>query len=83
MRFVVFGAVLVATWAHNYDENTYASSFDDGSLAVARGDRLRLMTPDGTVAQVLVTDAPLVTAPAIAADGSVWVASNQAMYWAH
>lgn len=70
------------TWTHDYDENTYASSFDDGSLAVARGNRLELMTPDGNVAQTFDTVEPLVTAPAIGADGSVWVASNQAMYWA-
>jgi hypothetical protein len=68
------------TWTHDYDENTYASSFDDGSLAVARSNRLELMTPDGNVTQTFETAEPLVTAPAIAADGSVWVASNQAMY---
>ena len=70
------------TWSHNYDENTYASSFDDGSLAVARSNRLQLLTPDGNVAQTFDTPEPLVTAPAIAGDGSVWVASNQAMYLA-
>jgi hypothetical protein len=68
------------TWSHNYDENTYASSFDDGSLAVARSNRLELMTTDGNAVQTFETAEPLVTAPAIAADGSVWVASNQAMY---
>jgi hypothetical protein len=68
------------TWAHESSEPLYASSFEDGSLAVANGKRLDFLRPDGTVDQSFPTEEPLVAPPAIAADGSVWAASATALY---
>ena len=56
------------------------SSFEDGSLAVANGQRLDFMKPDGTIEQSFQAQEPLVAPPAIAADGSVWCASASAIY---
>lgn len=68
------------TWQHLSDEPLYASSFEDGSLAVATGKRLDFLRPDGTVDQTFNTEEALVAPPAIASDGSVWAASATALY---
>jgi hypothetical protein len=68
------------SWSRSYDEMAYASSFEDGSLAVASGTRLELLDSHGEQLQAFDTAEPLVTPPAIASDGSVWVASNTALY---
>lgn len=68
------------TWTHATDEPLYASSFVDGSLAVANGKRLDFLKPDGVVDQSFEAQEPLVAPPAIASDGSVWAASASAIY---
>jgi hypothetical protein len=68
------------TWAHASSEPLYASTFEDGSLALAAGTRLDLVRPDGTVDQTFNSEEPLVAPPAIAGDGSVWAASTKALY---
>jgi len=70
------------TWSHLSPEPIYASSFEDGSLALATGKRLDFVKPDGTIDQSFNADEPLVAPPAIAADGSVWAASAEALYLA-
>ena len=68
------------TWMQASEDPLYVSSFEDGSLAVATGQRLDFLKPDGTVAQTFNTEEPLVAPPAIAGDGSVWAASAEALY---
>lgn len=68
------------TWTHPSNEPIYASTFEDGSLALATGKRLDFVKPDGTVDQTFNTEEPLVAPPAIAGDGSVWAASATALY---
>jgi hypothetical protein len=68
------------TWMQESSEPLYASTFEDGSLAVANGNRLDFLKPDGVVEQSFPTEEPLVVPPAIAADGSVWAASATALY---
>ena len=85
-RVYVAGAGIVAldngalTWRQDASEPVYASSFEDGSLALATGKHLDFVKPDGTVDQTFTSEEPLVAPPAIAADGSVWVASATALY---
>lgn len=58
-----------------------ASAFADGVLAVTTGRDLWLIESDGRDRLHLRTrDEPITTAPAIASDGSVWVASREALY---
>lgn len=71
----------VPTWVHPSVEATYATSFEDGSLAVASGKQLEFLKTDGSVDQSFQTDEPIVSPPAITADGSVWVASTEAIYF--
>jgi hypothetical protein len=68
------------TWSHDSEDVIYASSFEDGSLALATGRRLDFVKPDGTIDQTFNAAEPLVAPPAIAGDGSVWVASATALY---
>lgn len=68
------------TWSQASEGPVYASTFEDGSLAVAAGKRLDFLKPDGTVDQTFNTEEPVVAPPAIAADGSVWAASAEAIY---
>ena len=68
------------TWTHPSDDPMYASTFEDGSLALATGKRLEFLKTDGTVDQTFNTEEPLVAPPAIAGDGSVWAASATALY---
>lgn len=58
----------------------YATAFADGSLAVVAGKELRLLTRAGKLDGKLEALEPLLTPPAIAGDGSVWVASGEAVY---
>src|SRR5690606_18849321 len=59
-----------------------ATAYRDGTLAVADGPTLRILSRDGTELQSLPTVAgeELKTPPAIAHDGSVWVAGNKVLY---
>jgi len=67
-------------WLHGSLESTYATSFEDGSLAVASGVALELVRPDGSIDQRFNTQEPIVAPPVITGDGSVWVASKEAVY---
>ena len=71
------------SWQHGSLESTYASSFEDGSLAVASGVALELVRPDGSIDQRFNTQEPIVAPPVITGDGSVWVASKEAVYIVH
>ena len=73
------GSVL---WSHPDPNVTKATAFEDGALAVSAGPELRLMTRDGTIKQVFRTEdnEPIETPPAIASDGSIWVASAKQLY---
>ena len=68
------------SWTLPYDAPIQATSFDDGSLVVASGSQLELIDPDGKLAQTLDLGEPLLTQPAIAADGSVYVASLETVF---
>jgi hypothetical protein len=60
----------------------FATSLADGSVLVALGPELRAVDRDGAVVQVL--QAPegdaFVAPPAVAGDGSVWLATAKALY---
>ncbi|HET9956620.1 MAG TPA: hypothetical protein VFQ61_19115 [Polyangiaceae bacterium] len=68
------------SWLYVSQEPIYASSFEDGSLAVAHGKRLEFVNTSGTVEQAFDTEEPLLAPPAIAADGTVWAISGRAVY---
>lgn len=57
-----------------------AAAFADGTLAVVRGSELQIVGADGAIRQSLRAAEELTTYPAIAADGSVWVASATSLY---
>lgn len=67
-------------WTLKSEQPLYVSTFVDGSLAIATGNRLELVNVDGTIEQSFTTEEALVAPPAIAADGSVWLASETAFY---
>ena len=60
----------------------FGTAFQDGTLAVAVGQELRIVDRDGHVRQHFSTaeHEPITTPPAIGSDGSVWVASAKALY---
>jgi hypothetical protein len=68
------------SFTHLSSDSVFATAFEDGSLAVATGKRLDLMSLDGRVDQTFPTNEVLVAPPAIAGDSSVWVASDRAVY---
>ncbi|MFO0761951.1 MAG: hypothetical protein U0359_36260 [Byssovorax sp.] len=59
-----------------------ATAFEDGSLALAIGHELRLLSRDGVVRQSFFTAAgeTISAPPAIGADGSIWVGTERALY---
>jgi len=59
-----------------------ATAFSDGAVAFTQGSTLQIRTRDGQeVAKLETPDrAELVTPPAIASDGSIWVASESEIY---
>lgn len=59
-----------------------ATAFQDGTLAVAERDSLRIVAPDGGIKQDFKVGAGelITTPPAIAPDGKVWVATQHALY---
>jgi hypothetical protein len=71
---------VLVTWSRASDSPLRVSSFEDGSLAVVAGKKLELLATDGEVVQSFEAAEPLLTPPAIAADGSLWVASADALY---
>ncbi|KYF70870.1 hypothetical protein BE15_30660 [Sorangium cellulosum] len=58
------------------------TAFEDGSLALAIGPELRILTRDGAVQQTFTTAEreAITTPPAIGSDGSVWVGTEKALY---
>jgi hypothetical protein len=69
-------------YAHPSPIPMLATAFEDGSLALAIGHELRILTRDGAVKQSFFTaEHEAITAPpAIASDGSVWVGTERAIY---
>jgi len=69
-------------WSESYPTRAFATAFVDGTLAVAVGRELRIMSPDKTVRQVLETpeNEPITAPPAIGKDGSVWLATRLGLY---
>jgi hypothetical protein len=69
-------------WGGRSDVRVRATAFEDGTLAVAVGSKLRIVNRDGTIEQELATKdgEVLTTPPAIASDGAVWVASAKHLY---
>ncbi len=57
-----------------------AQAFGDGSLAVVRGNELQIVAHDGAITRSFRAPDELTTYPAIASDGSVWVATEKALY---
>jgi hypothetical protein len=59
-----------------------ATAFADGVLAVADRSKVRIVTPDGTVRQELLVakDEIILTPPAIGPDGTLYLATQQAIY---
>jgi hypothetical protein len=68
------------SWSRVYDTPAFVTSFEDGSLAVAHGSTLEIIERDGKLIQTFDLEAPLLTQPAIAGDGSVWMASNDTLF---
>jgi hypothetical protein len=69
-------------WSAPSSSPVRATAFEDGTLAVASGSELRIVDRDGAIRQVLRTSQgeTISTPPAIAHDGSVWVATEKALY---
>ena len=86
-QVVVVGAGIVAldlegrtVWSAPSTVPLRAAAFGDGTLAVTRGSELQIVGADGTIRQSLRAGEELTTYPAIAADGTVWVASAKMLY---
>ncbi|MFO0614251.1 MAG: hypothetical protein U0414_16810 [Polyangiaceae bacterium] len=59
-----------------------ATAFVDGAVALATGPALEIRSPTGDVMTRLETPdgSPFITPPAIARDGSIWVATDRVVY---
>ena len=87
-RICLAGDGLAATeggrvvWSRFVGERVRATAFDDGSLAVAQRGELHVVSRDGADRQPLpvAEGETITTPPAIAHDGSIWVATAQAVY---
>jgi hypothetical protein len=69
-------------WAQPTQARAFATAVDDGSALLAVGPELRHVSRDGSIVQSLRVpegDA-IVTPPAVAADGSAWVATDKGLY---
>jgi hypothetical protein len=72
----------VVTWTQAPAPLTLGAAFAGGELALATGRELRLVDRDGSVRQSFAVAAgeTIQTPPAIAPDGSVWLATEAALY---
>ncbi len=87
VRFYVAGAGLAALdlegrtlWSLPQSTPLRAQAFAEGTLVVVKGTQLQIVGRDGTVRQTFGAEEELTSYPAIAADGSVWVASVKTLY---
>jgi hypothetical protein len=71
-----------ALWSSPASSAQYATAYADGTVALAAGAELRIVGRDGSIRQTFRTaqGEPITTPPAIADDGSVWVATASALY---
>jgi len=69
-------------WQHLGSHLMMATAFEDGSLAVSNGPNLEILGRDGQVVQSFATarKEPITTPPAPASDGSIWLATAEALY---
>jgi hypothetical protein len=69
-----------AVWSSPSTIPLRAAAFADGTLAVVRGSELQIVGSDGAIRQSLRAAEELTTYPALAADGTVWIASAKTLY---
>ncbi|HYQ01119.1 MAG TPA: hypothetical protein VER96_20755 [Polyangiaceae bacterium] len=69
------------TWSAPSRKRMRATAFATGELALAVGSELRIVGRDGTILQTFKTpnQEPILTPPALAADGRVYVATHSAL----
>lgn len=69
-------------FAHPSEHEQWATAFEEGTVALSTGGELRIVNPDGTIRQSFRVQEGerLTTPPAIAPDGTIWVASDKALY---
>jgi hypothetical protein len=67
-------------WSSPSSAPLRAQAFVDGTLAIVRGSEIQMVGTDGAIRQSFRTEDELTTYPAIASDGSVWVASAKMLY---
>jgi hypothetical protein len=87
-RFYLAGRGLAAVsprgveWQWPSSQIIFATAFADGTLAVSAGSELRIIAPNGTLRQTLKLSGPgpITTPPAIAPDGSLYVATAEHLY---
>ncbi len=71
-----------ALWSSLANVVQYATAYADGTVALVTGAELRIVARDGAVKQTFRTaqGEPISTPPAIADDGSIWIATEKALY---
>ena len=69
-------------WSQGAPAGASATSLADGTVLLAAGVSLRVVGRDGTILEShsVPEGDPIVAAPAVAEDGSVWVATAKALY---
>ena len=69
-------------WSHASPAPIRGTAFEDGTLALSVGPELRIVDREGTILQALRVTAgeTVLTPPCILADGSIWVATEHALY---
>jgi hypothetical protein len=69
-------------WLYSSKAAQAATAFGDGALAITSASELRLVARDGGIRAAFRTDKDevIVTPPAIASDGTVWVGTEDAIY---
>ena len=68
-------------WSQPRGARTLATAFEGGEVALTVGDTLRIVDRAGTVRQSFTAPGEtFATPPAIAEDGSVWIATEKGIY---